>query len=322
MKKSILFILFFISVKANAQFNIVPDFSNYKPFTLEQKLAPILLAKQREEERQVREYNNAYEEYTKCYEKYQDCIKKGDLLTARTNVDRMIELNTRYHFASEDAIKQLKSHYNHCVRVTQAFEEFSPLYDRGMKFLKEGQYLFASLDLTDAMRVVIKYKDIFSSTDIPKDLNESIEYCARMQEISQIEDVNNPYQLVTSSAQKPETIRNTYQTCTANKSLKITKISNTTKELVIELEYTNNYDKDGWCNISPSTFILDKRNNKKYVMLYADGIAMEPAKTKFMHKDEKIKFRLVFPALPSQTYFIDLIENDESAWRFYNLKIR
>lgn len=113
-----------------------------------------------------------------------------------------------------------------------------------------------------------------------------------------------------------------YQTVGGNSDLKITKITTNSKETIFEFEYTNNYDSGGWCSISPSTYIIDKRTGEKHTMLYAEGIPLSPGKHEFTNRGQVLKFKLVFPAIPTSSYYVDLIEDELSTWRFFNIKVR
>lgn len=74
-----------------------------------------------------------------------------------------------------------------------------------------------------------------------------------------------------------------------------------------------------WCNINKETYIT--ANGEKYIMKYADGIKVAPEKTYYSDSQHLIIFTLYFPPIPS-TSTIDLIEPNDSNWKWYGIQVK
>ena len=59
-----------------------------------------------------------------------------------------------------------------------------------------------------------------------------------------------------------------------------------------------------------------------YTMTKAEGIEISPAKTNFSYSGQKLTFKLYFPSIPKDTKTFDLVENSDSEWRWYGIKLR
>lgn len=89
----------------------------------------------------------------------------------------------------------------------------------------------------------------------------------------------------------------------------------------ITISYTNQSGKVSyqWCCIDKNTHIIV--DGKKYTLTKADGIEMAPNRTYFTQPGQLITFTLYFPPIPETASTIDLIESDDSTWKFYGIKI-
>lgn len=106
-----------------------------------------------------------------------------------------------------------------------------------------------------------------------------------------------------------------------NKGLIITKILINSVYTIIDLEFDNSVNGAGWISISPETFIANPISGKKYVMLKTEGIPVKPQKL-YISSDEKVQFRLIFPALPTGIRSINVIEPEGSSWKFYGVSLK
>ena len=107
-----------------------------------------------------------------------------------------------------------------------------------------------------------------------------------------------------------------------NKGLKIKRVQITQAQTIVELEYDNSVNGSGWMTISPNTYIVSFNTGKKYSMIRAEGIPIEPQKYYFNSAYEKVQFKLIFPALPQNTTKFNLIESESSSWKFYGIEIK
>ena len=111
-------------------------------------------------------------------------------------------------------------------------------------------------------------------------------------------------------------------TSSKNKGLKIKRVQITLAQTIIDLEYDNSINNSEWITISPNTYIVSYNTGKKYTMTMAEGIPIEPRKYNLTSQYEKVQFRLIFPALPKNTTQFNLIESENSSWKFYGIKLR
>lgn len=107
-----------------------------------------------------------------------------------------------------------------------------------------------------------------------------------------------------------------------NKGLKIKRVQITQAQTIVELEYDNSVNGSGWITISPNTYIVSFNTGKKYSMIRAEGIPIEPQKHYFNSVYEKVQFKLIFPALPQNTTKFNLIESESSSWKFYGIELK
>lgn len=110
----------------------------------------------------------------------------------------------------------------------------------------------------------------------------------------------------------------------SNKGLKIKRVQVSFSRTIIDLEFDNTVNGSGWVSISPETYIISYDTGKRYTLVLAEGIPIGPQKYYFSSRNEKLKFRLIFPALPKNTTKFNLIENehDNDTWRFYGIKLK
>ena len=101
-----------------------------------------------------------------------------------------------------------------------------------------------------------------------------------------------------------------------SKSLKLNSVSNNNNETVLTLSCYNNSASVGM-SIDRSAYLY--ADGIKYTMIFAEGIAYSPDKTYFSEKSKT--FKLHFKALPLNTTSFDFIENDDSDWKMYGIRL-
>lgn len=105
------------------------------------------------------------------------------------------------------------------------------------------------------------------------------------------------------------------------KGLKIERVQINFAQTIVHFEYDNSANRSGWVTISPNTYIISYNTGKKYRLAKAEGIPIEPQKYNFSSPYERIRFKLIFPALPKGTTQFNLIESESSSWKFYGIKL-
>ena len=92
--------------------------------------------------------------------------------------------------------------------------------------------------------------------------------------------------------------------------IQIDKMERTDQHTVLYATYTasERFAKGGWVNLSGSTYLLDRWRNKKYYILRAEGIPLQPERHYFDYAGQSLSFRLIFPRLPTNVSKVDLIE--------------
>lgn len=104
---------------------------------------------------------------------------------------------------------------------------------------------------------------------------------------------------------------------------KIVKVNIDSQYTTIELRANNKRDDGsyaGWITIDPNTYI--SANNKKYKLLKTEGIEIAPRKTNYSYAGQNITFKLYFEQIPQSTTEFDLIENQDSDWRWYGIQLK
>jgi AAA+ superfamily predicted ATPase len=101
---------------------------------------------------------------------------------------------------------------------------------------------------------------------------------------------------------------------------KIISVTLKNDRTIIKINY-NNKERNGvwyrWMTIDEKTYI--EANGERFYLQRADGIAISPKKTYFLHEGENKEFTLSFPPIPKDTKSIDLIEPEDSSWKFYDI---
>ncbi len=125
-----------------------------------------------------------------------------------------------------------------------------------------------------------------------------------------------------SSYNSGRTFYNPSIATTAASTLKILSVTLEDNRTVIRLS-CNNRGENGsyyaWVTLDPQTYIV--ANGQRYTLTKAEGIALTPNKTYYTYNGENKNFTLYFPAIPKSTTSIDLVENNESDWRFYGISL-
>ncbi len=98
------------------------------------------------------------------------------------------------------------------------------------------------------------------------------------------------------------------------KKTRITKVTLNNNYTIVEMKCSNS----AWCNIDKKTAIYYA--GQQYRLVKAENIAYAPQTTDI--QGDSHSFKLYFPALPNSAKSFDLIENNQSKWRFYNVKIK
>lgn len=109
--------------------------------------------------------------------------------------------------------------------------------------------------------------------------------------------------------------------CNNIPNLKITKIAYSSDSTRIELLLTHPLE-EGWAGIERTTYLYDSIHKKKYYLLKAENISIMPNITQLHYRGEQLKFALIFPGIPRNVTYVDLIEGKDSPWKFYKIKLR
>jgi hypothetical protein len=70
------------------------------------------------------------------------------------------------------------------------------------------------------------------------------------------------------------------------------------------------YQNGGWIQMDRNAYIQPMGSTTKYRLIRAIGIPTAPLKHYFKHQGEYHSYSLIFPALPSRTSKIDIIEKE------------
>ena len=81
------------------------------------------------------------------------------------------------------------------------------------------------------------------------------------------------------------------------------------------------YDNGGWIQIEKGSYIQPVNSNVKYGLIKAIGIPIAPAKHYFKKQGEYHTYTLIFPALPKNTWKINIIEKEAPGtyFNFYGI---
>ena len=303
MKKLLFFLCLLISVSSNAQYD-------YEPLTFGEMLTPLLIYKQA--------FERAEEQFNYNFSKAHESIEKGNFSLAKTYLNQCQQLNNRFDgsFCSSKDLSQWIDYCDNQIKYQQAYgravEQFNSYLSKAKETIDNGNYSMGKYYLEQCKQLNNSFNGNICSSN---DLLQWINYCDRQMELQQqrLNSNANTYNRTTGIQ---------YQTISDNENCRITKVSATKKYTTIEFDYTNYYDEGGWCNISPTTYIVDKTTGKRLKLLWAEGIPKSPKKHTFHNKFDTLHFKLVFPAVSAKTTIIDMIESNDSSWKFYNIKLR
>jgi antitoxin component YwqK of YwqJK toxin-antitoxin module len=103
-------------------------------------------------------------------------------------------------------------------------------------------------------------------------------------------------------------IRNPVFEKTTHETLKISSITLSEKETVIDMNITGD---DGWFCADTSYYIKNCSNGKKYKLIKAINAPVCPKSFKFHH--DSLLFQLIFPPIDKNTDYIDIIEGCDNA---------
>ena len=96
----------------------------------------------------------------------------------------------------------------------------------------------------------------------------------------------------------------------------IAKINRTSSETVIDfIAYNSGYE---WLRISPNTYIEFEK--QKYKVRTADNIVL--GEKNDINKYNAWKFRLHFPAIPSNADYINISEEESSGWKWNGVSVK
>lgn len=97
-----------------------------------------------------------------------------------------------------------------------------------------------------------------------------------------------------------------------HQALKVTNVYIGNGVTALDFEYDNTENKDTKIWMKDSAYITSKDSGESYVMLKADGISTDRSSMTPVGKQSKIRFRLYFPEIPSNTSKIDFFEGNTS----------
>lgn len=95
---------------------------------------------------------------------------------------------------------------------------------------------------------------------------------------------------------------------------------NTEGQVVIHVSFKA-YNEDHIIRIWPTTYLICRQTGKKNKLLFYEGITMYPYWTN-VPEDEKLKFTLIFNALPKSCMSFDFVEeiNQPGGFEFRNIQ--
>lgn len=85
--------------------------------------------------------------------------------------------------------------------------------------------------------------------------------------------------------------------------------------------WTNTQYQEGWYNISRNTCIIDKSTGQKFSLVDTENCAIAPYKSSINYGQTQ-HFVLYFEPIPASTNNIDLLESDNSGWRFVGIQLK
>lgn len=246
---------------------------------------------------------------------FSDALKRDDYKNALYYLEKAEEINIKYVGDNEFSknIAEARSQINKFIQEDEAIADMKYKRDLGSAYLRLGEYekakqlFYQSLAIDERLNLGNK-----------QFLEDAIERCEEERKKHTLIDITNTCSF--KNGNSPIQRKNITYKATEATDCKIVSITRNSKETVIEIEH---HIKDGyWFNISPETYIEDKATGKKYRMTNCEGISRSPEKSYHPNGHGLVKFKLFFPSLPSTVTTIDLIESEESAWRFYNIRVK
>ena len=134
-------------------------------------------------------------------------------------------------------------------------------------------------------------------------------------------NANNNTSQYADNGNSPQIIEFPYVERQMDTKIQIAKVVIALDYTAVEFLYTNGYAGGfySWACINPPTYI--SANGVQHKMIKAEGIKVAPDKTYF-NSVIQTRFTLYFPPIPKNTAYMDLIEPDESNWKFYGIKLK
>lgn len=98
-----------------------------------------------------------------------------------------------------------------------------------------------------------------------------------------------------------------------NNNPQLLRVTLTAKETKLDFGYQTEpyYDNGGWVRMDPGTFIRPVGSTKKYTLINATNIPLEPEQLNFKSNQDSLYFSLIFPALPDGVDAIDMLETPD-----------
>lgn len=315
MKRFVLPVLFLVLPLFSLSQNnyIQSKRGHYQSQSFDEMVAPLNMYKQHYETSQnqfweyVRMGNNAYE--SRSY------------TTAKMYYKRASDLNKQFKFVSQS---DLDSNISLCDRQISAQEnenKFWQYINLSNEAYEKEQYNSALSYCQQASNLNKKYNYVDQ-----RKLNENIEIIKKHisnQQNSVSAHSSTSTQRSTTKSDGPvygyNSVDNPMYYTKEDKSVKIKNISITDSYTIISMSWTNNYNTDSWCQINKRAAIY--ASGQQYRLIKAENIAYTPDKTT-VNKGQTLSFKLYFPTIPKSTKYIDLIEDNESSWKFYDIQLK
>lgn len=227
-------------------------------------------------------------------------------IASSTSAQYIIE-NSFRPFSFQELLGPVET-YNRAYN--EASGKLETYFEKAQDAIEKGNYTLAKSYLNRCIELNNQFRGNLCSN---KDLIEWVNYCDKQLDI---QAARNENRLTSNPSYGIQ-----YQTSSDNESCRITNILIDNKLTVIEFDYTNLYDSDGWCNIEKDAYIIDRSNGNKLNLLWAEGIPTAPERYIFDNKYETLHFKLFFPAVSDSAKIIDMIEYENSSWNFYNINL-
>lgn len=216
--------------------------------------------------------------------------------------------NKAYIWDTDGEVKYKTGNYEECiVSMSNALAIYKAKGDEGIA----NSYYYRGLAKIKLGNIASGYVDLEKASD----LGES----KAAEELKKINVSNIDFSDNGSFKNK---IERDITSPSAGNDSKIVMIEMTEESTAVYMQYTNTkYDTGGWYSISPDAYIRDKSTGKKYSLLTAQNCAISPSTTP-IEKGKTNTFTFIFPALPEGIKKIDLVESEDSTWKFYNIDLQ